>query len=95
MDEKKVKTANDILSELVEMRIRNTFKAALNAAEDILLPQTGPQLFKKFRSRVLTAGNDQIREHKKEYNQFDVQWARLVEVFLPPDKLGEESDGSG
>ena len=71
-------------------KIKRTFVAALDIIEKEL--DKNSDAFKRMRSRILSEGNDQIRNMEIELERYNVEFIPYQMVFLPMDRLGD-NDG--
>lgn len=68
-------------------KIKRTFVEALNAVESEI---TDKEMFKRIRSKILSVGNDQIRNMETELERYNIEFIPYQIMILPLDKLPKE-----
>lgn len=73
-------------------KIKRTFVAALDAVETELRPEE-KERFKRIRGKILSAGNDQVRNMEIELERYNIEFIPYQIKILPlearPKELGE------
>ena len=73
-------------------KIKRTFVAALDAVETELQPNERDR-FKRIRGKILSAGNDQVRNMETELERYNIEFIPYQFKILPlearPKELGE------
>jgi hypothetical protein len=73
-------------------KIKRTFVAALDAVETELRPEERDR-FKRIRGKILSAGNDQVRNMEIELERYNIEFIPYQIKILPlearPKELGE------
>lgn len=78
-------------------KLKRTFVGALDAVESELRPDE-KERFKRIRSKILSIGNDQIRNMEIELERYNIEFIPYQITILPLDKLPKElgeQDGRG
>ena len=70
-------------------KIKRTFVAALDAVEVELRPEE-KERFKRIRGKILSAGNDQVRNMEIELERYNIEFIPYQITFVSPDKMPEE-----
>jgi len=70
-------------------KIKRTFVAALDAVEVELRPEE-KERFKRIRGKILSAGNDQVRNMEMELERYNIEFIPYQIKFLQPDELQKE-----
>ncbi len=76
-------------------KVKRTFVGALDAIEKELgvpASKENEELFKKLRSKILSIGNDQIRNMEVELERYNIEFIPYHVKFIPLDKI-EEAQG--
>ena len=73
-------------------KFKRTFVAALDAVETELQPDERDR-FKRIRGKILSAGNDQVRNMETELERYNIEFIPYQITILPlearPKELGE------
>jgi len=65
-------------------KIKRTFVEALNAVEAELAPEERER-FKRIRSKILSVGNDQIRNMETELERYNIEFIPYqIKIMQPP-----------
>ena len=70
-------------------KIKRTFVAALDAIETELHADENDR-FKRIRGKILSAGNDQVRNMEIELERYNIEFIPYQIKFVSPDKMPEE-----
>lgn len=70
-------------------KLKRTFVGALSAVEGELSPAE-KERFKRVRSKILSIGNDQIRNMEIELERYNIEFIPYQIKILPLDKLPKE-----
>lgn len=93
-EDKYSKGSRQKLKAAIRHKIKRTFVEALNAIE-IEFTDKETERFKRVRSKILSVGNDQIRNMETELERYNVEFIPYQIKLLQPPRLTEELEELG